>query len=147
MTGDRPHVDVIVVLWKSAPYLEALFEGLAGLDYPTDRMTLHLVDNGPGDGSLVEARRQMERLAGRLPETVIREPGSNLGFSGGNNLVLRESIVSGHDYAYCLNADASFEPGALREAVDVAEADTGVGAVQSLLVLQQDPDEVNSEGN
>ncbi|MFH1078416.1 MAG: glycosyltransferase family 2 protein [Patescibacteria group bacterium] len=147
MTGERPFVDVIVVLWKSVPYLEALFDGLASLDYPRDRMTLRIVDNGPGDGSLVEARRQMARLAERLPEVVIHEPGTNLGFSGGNNLAIRESIEAGRIFAYCLNSDASFEPGALREAVDVAEADAGVGSVQSLLVLQQDPNEVNSEGN
>lgn len=146
-TTDKPFVDVIVPLWRSAPYLEALFDGVGALDYPRDRMALHLVDNGPGDGSLVEAKRQIGRVQGPLPHIEIHEPGKNLGFSGGNNLALRASIEAGHAYAYCLNADASFEPGALREAVAAAEADPGIGSVQSLLVLQQDPDEVNSEGN
>lgn len=144
---DIPFVDVVVVLWHSAPYLEALFDGLAALDYPRDRMSLHFVDNSPGDGSLDEARRQMARLHERLPRIEIHEPGKNLGFSGGHNLAIRESVEAGHAYAYCLNHDASFEPGALREAVAVAEADPGIGSVQSLLVLQQDPDEVNSAGN
>lgn len=144
---DVPLVDIIVPLWHSAPYLEALFAGLAGLDYPRERMTVHFVDNGPGDGSLDEAKRQIGRVQGNLPHIEIHEPGKNLGFSGGNNLAIRKSIEAGHEYSYCLNADASFEPGALREAVAVAEADQGIGAVQSLLVLQQAPDEVNSAGN
>lgn len=142
-----PYVDVISVLWKSTPFLEALFEGLVRVEYPHDRMTVHFVDNGPGDGSLDEVKRLQEKHAGRLPPIVIHEPGKNTGFSGGNNLVLRESIEKGHEYGYLLNHDAAFEEGTLREAVTMAETDEGIGSVQSLIVLQQSPDEVNSTGN
>lgn len=142
-----PYVDVIVVLWKSAAYMQALFEGLARVDYPRDRMTVHFVDNSPGDGSLDEVKRQQMRFAGRLPPIVLHEPGKNTGFSGGNNLVMRQSIDQGHDYVYLLNHDAEFEESTLREAIVVAESDSRVGSVQSLIVLQQHPDEVNSTGN
>lgn len=142
-----PFVDVIVVLWHSVPYMEALFDGLAATDYPRDRYAVYIVDNSPGDGSLDEVKRQMTRLEGRLPSIVLHEPGTNTGFSGGNNLAMRISIEQGHAYSYLLNHDASFEPSALREAVAAAEADPRVGSVQSLIVLQQNPDEVNSTGN
>lgn len=142
-----PFVDVIVVLWKSAPYLEALFDGLVTLEYPRDRVTIHFVDNGHGDGSLDEVQKQMARLEGKLPPIEIHEPGLNTGFSGGNNLAMKLSIERGHEYCYLLNHDASFEPNALTEAVAVAEQDPMIGSVQSLLVLQQHPNEVNSTGN
>lgn len=142
-----PSVDVIVVLWKSVPYLETLFDGLVNLDYPHDRMTVHFVDNGHGDGSLDETRRLMAQHAANLPPIEIHEPGKNTGFSGGNNIAIALSIARGHEYSYLLNHDATFEPTALREIVAVAEADAGIGSVQSLLVLQQNPDEVNSRGN
>ncbi|MFH1838746.1 MAG: glycosyltransferase family 2 protein [Patescibacteria group bacterium] len=146
----HPFVDVIVVLWHSAPYTAALFNGLALLDYPKDRMAVHFVDNCPGDGSLDEVRRQQARFSnqpGQLPLIHIHEPGRNTGFSGGNNLAIRKSIEQGHKYSYLLNPDAEFESDALREAVAVAEQDENIGSVQSLLVLQQFPGEVNSSGN
>ena len=62
--------------------MPAFFASLAEVDYPRDRLELHLVDNGAGDGSLAAARREIERLAERLPAVVIHEPGANLGFAG-----------------------------------------------------------------
>lgn len=143
----QPFVDVIVVLWHSAPFMEALFQGLETLDYPHDRVAVHFVDNSPGDGSLDEVKAQMTKRAGRLPTIELHEPGTNTGFSGGNNLVMRLSMERGHEYSYLLNHDASFEPGALTEIVALAQSDASIGSVQSLLVLQQNPDEINSTGN
>lgn len=143
----EPSVDIITVLYKSAAFAATQVLSVADLDYPRDRMTFHVVDNGPGDGSLEEMKKQIERFRDRLPNVVIHEPGSNTGFAGGNNFAMRASIRRGTDYVFLLNADASFEPHALREAVAVAGSDPNFGSVQSLLVLAQDPDEVNSRGN
>lgn len=143
----EPTVDIVTPLWKGAEFIPALFEGLAALDYPHECVTMHFVENGPGDGSLDEVKRQMERFAGRLPPIKIHQPGMNTGFAGGNNLVMRESIAQGVKYVYLLNNDATFESQALREAVAVAERDSSIGSVQSLIVLQQNPEEVNASGN
>jgi len=78
---------------------------------------------------------------------VIHEPASNLGFAIGNNLALRAALEAGVDYCYLLNPDATFEASALRRAISVAEQNTKVGSVQSLLVLGEQPDLVNTSGN
>lgn len=143
----EPTVAIVTVLWKSADFLPALFDGLAQLAYPRDRVMMHIVDNNPGDGSLEAVKRLRGVYEGRLPSIVLHEPGFNTGFAGGNNLAMREAIANGTEYVYLLNHDAAFEPEALREAVRVAETDPGIGSVQSLLVLQQNPEEVNSTGN
>lgn len=142
-----PKVDVIVCLFKNAPFMRALFEGAAVQNYPREAWTIHFVDNGPGDGTLDEVRRLVAEFGDRLPAIEIHEPGKNLGFTGGNNLAMRLSIAAGSDYCYLLNGDAAFEPGALSEAVRAAESNQDIGAVQSLLVLQQNPGEINSWGN
>jgi GT2 family glycosyltransferase len=147
LATDLPTVDVIVVLWHSRQYLSDLFDGLERLDYPREKWAIHVVDNSPGDGSLAEARRLAMERSGRLPEVVFHEPGSNTGFAGGNNLAIRKAMERNRDYVYLLNHDAAFESGALKEAVAVAETDKNIGSVQSLLVLMQSPDEVNSRGN
>jgi N-acetylglucosaminyl-diphospho-decaprenol L-rhamnosyltransferase len=142
-----PRVAVVTVLYRCARFMPAFFASLAEVDYPRDRLELHLVDNGAGDGTLAAARREIERLGERLPTVVVHEPGANLGFAAGNNLALRAAIAGGVDYAFLLNPDATFETPALREAVRVAESTAEVGSVQSLLVLGDDPERVNTSGN
>ncbi len=143
----NPSVAIITVLYKSAADMPALIESVAKVEYPRESLTLHIVDNNPGDGSLEEAKKQIARFADQMPRVIFHEPGWNSGFAGGNNLAMREAIKEGTTYVYLLNADACFEPSALREVVAVAEADPMIGSVQSLIVLQQNPDEVNSRGN
>ena len=142
-----PKVDVAVVLWKSAEFLPALVQGLMMLEYPKDRVTIHFVENGPGDGSLTALQREIAKAGDRLPPIKIHQPGSNTGFAGGNNIVMREAIEQGSEYVFLLNHDASFEPSALKEAVTAAMQSENVGSVQSLLVLAEKPEEVNSRGN
>ena len=44
-------VDIIIVSWGHASYMDALFASLAKLDYPRDRWRLHVVINKDGDGT------------------------------------------------------------------------------------------------
>lgn len=138
---------MVTVLYRCEKYVTGFLASLAEVDYPRDRLELHLVDNSPGDGTLAAARRELERLGSRLPPVVVHEPGANLGFAMGNNLALRAVIARGHDYAFLLNPDATCEPAALREAARVAAATDELGSVQSLLVLGDRPDVVNTAGN
>jgi GT2 family glycosyltransferase len=142
-----PRVSVVTVVYRCEQFMPPFFASVAEVDYPRDRLELHLVDNGAGDGTLAAARREIERWGDRLPAVVVHEPGANLGFAVGNNLALRAVLERGADYAFLLNPDATFEPLALREAVALAERTVDVGSVQSLLVLGRDPEVVNTRGN
>ncbi|HWQ99262.1 MAG TPA: glycosyltransferase family 2 protein [Candidatus Methylomirabilis sp.] len=135
---------MIVVTWNARPYLEELVRGLCIVDYPRDAFTVHIVDNASSDESADYVKSVLANPPADLPKVVLHEPGSNTGFAGGNNLVMRTSHA---DYCYLLNHDAAFEPGTLREAVAVAETHPNAGSVQSLLVLMQDPKTINSTGN
>lgn len=143
----EPRVDIVTVLYKSAAFAATQIQSVAELSYPKDRMIFHVVDNGHGDGSLDEMKKQIDMYRDRLPRVVFHEPGTNTGFAGGNNIAMREAIREGADFVFLLNADASFEPNAVIEAVAIASEDPTIGSVQSLIVLQQNPEEVNSTGN
>jgi len=145
--SEVPRIAVVTVLYRCDRYMPGLFESIATVDYPRERMEIHLVDNGAGDGSLAAARAENERLRDRLPSVVVHEPGTNVGFAKGNNLALRAVIERGADYAFLLNPDATFEPQALREIVAAARGTEKVGSIQSLLVLGGDPEKVNTSGN
>jgi GT2 family glycosyltransferase len=142
-----PQVAVVTVIYRCEKFMRGLLESVAAVDYPRERLQFHLVDNGAGDGTLAAVRREMDRLGSQLPEIVIHEPGSNVGFAIGNNIALRAAIDRGVDYCFLLNPDARFEPAALKEAVLLAESDPSIGSVQSLLVLGDRPDVVNTSGN
>jgi GT2 family glycosyltransferase len=142
-----PRVAVVTVIYRCEKFVRGLLESVALVDYPHERLELHLVDNGAGDGSLAAARKEIDRLGTKLPSVVIHEPGSNVGFAIGNNIALRAALERGVDYCFLLNPDATLEPAALQEAVRVAEGAQDLGSVQSLLVLGEDPEVVNSSGN
>ena len=146
-TESLPRVAVVTVIYRCPEYMPGLLGSIAEVDYPRDRLELHLVDNGAGDGTLAAARRAIERLGDRLPPVVMHQPGENLGFAAGNNLALRAVLERGAEYAFLLNPDATFERPALREVVRAAASATDVGSVQSLLVLGSDPQVVNTSGN
>jgi GT2 family glycosyltransferase len=124
-----------------------LLESIGSLRYPKQRLELHLVDNSPGDGTLATVRAEGARLGAKLPEIIVHEPGQNVGFARGNNLALQTALAHGVDYCFLINPDASFEPDAIREAVAAAETDPRIGSVQSLLVIQDTPDIVNTRGD
>jgi hypothetical protein len=142
-----PRVAVVTVIYRCEKFMRGLLASVAQVDYPHDRLEFHLVDNGAGDGTLAAAKREIERLGANLPDVVIHEPGANVGFAVGNNIALRAALERGVDYCFLLNPDATFEPSALHEAVRVAASAQDVGSVQSLLVLGDEPDVVNTSGN
>lgn len=137
--SSQPKLFVVVLTYNSEADLEDCFSSLRkaveGLD-----CTVIAVDNASKDGT---ATRLRERFAWveRIENT------ENLGFAGGNNVGMRAALERGADYVYLLNPDTIVEPGFLREAVTVAEADPLAGAVQSLLLLASEPELVNTAGN
>lgn len=65
-----------------------------------------MVDNGSADGSV-------PYLSAAWPEVRVMEAGTNLGFSGGNNLGIRAALEAGADCVLLLNNDAQLLPNAL----------------------------------
>jgi len=137
-------IHVVVVLWKSREFIDELFRGLELVEYPRDQFVVHIVDNQSPDGAGEYVRQKIAGASPNLPRVILHEPGSNTGFAGGNNLIMRRDEA---DCYYLLNHDAAFEPGTLREAVLVAESHPNAGSIQSLLVLMQDVNVINSTGN
>lgn len=134
----EPRVSIVYLNYNCRPYLEQVFLSMDRLDYPRDRLDIVVVDNASTDGSLDDLRAREGITLLPMPE--------NLGFAGGNNVGIEHALVGGSDYVYLLNGDARLDPGAIREAVAMAERDASIGAVQSLVRLWQDEQVVNATG-
>jgi hypothetical protein len=134
-----PKVAIVYLAYKVRPYIEQVFLSLEWLDYPKERLEIIVVDNASPDG-------EAEWVRQHAPSATLFAMPTNEGFAGGNNIGINHALLHGADYVYLLNGDAKLDPGAIKEAVAVAEADKTIGSVQSLLRLWQDQEVLNSTG-
>jgi GT2 family glycosyltransferase len=137
MSRNRPHVAIILLNWNQPDHTLACLRSLGELDYPN--VTVTVVDNGSTDGSPALIRE-------RFPNVTLIENGLNLGFAAGNNVAIEPAMRAGADYVMLLNNDTEVAPDMLRELVDVAESDAGVGIVGPKILYYDQPDVIWSAG-
>jgi GT2 family glycosyltransferase len=128
-----PKVAIIIVNWNGKADTLACLESLRA-DRHTNKHIV-VVDNGSADDSVAAIRE-------RHPELTLVEAGKNLGFTGGNNLGIRQALAAGCNYVYLLNNDTTVEPGALAELVATAEAQPRYGALTPVIYYYDRPNEV-----
>jgi GT2 family glycosyltransferase len=131
---------VIVLNWNGLAFLPECLTSLASLTHPRECYEIILADNGSTDGSVDYVRTH-------FPAVEIMELGRNLGFTGGNNAAMRRALERGFDYVVLLNQDTKTDPDWLTGLVEAADSDQQIGAVQSLVLLHDRPDTVNTSGN
>jgi GT2 family glycosyltransferase len=122
--GGDPSVLVSILNYNSfEPTIEAI-ESFRAQTYPA--MKLQMVDNA----STTDCVERIERI---FPDLEIVRSGSNLGYTGGNNLALERGIAEGFDYVLICNEDISVDRDAVAHLVETARnrPDAGVlGAVE-----------------
>lgn len=123
-----PLVAIVVLNWNGVQDTLRCIDALARQTYPNFRILV--VDNGSTDGSATALRALGKRI------TLIESP-ENLGYTGGNNLAIREVLRGDAGYIWLFNNDAVAEPDALALLVAAAEADPEVGLASPFL---RDPD-------
>ncbi len=122
---------------------------IATLDYPMDRFEVICVENPSAHGtswSFIE-KEWLPRVGKDFPQLTIEKNENDLGYSGANNVGAKIAKEHGCDYVFALNQDADVDRGFLRAAVERAEADPKIAFVQSLIVLGEERDRINSFGN
>ena len=117
-------VSVVILNWNGWQNTITCLDSLRHLDYPD--FNLLCVDNGSADDSVAQISKAM-------PSVELLQTGENLGFGGGCNAGIRHAIAHGADYIWLINSDATVDSGALSAMVKVAEKNTALGAVGSVL--------------
>jgi GT2 family glycosyltransferase len=130
-------LDVSVVTYNSARWLEAFVESLLGQTVGPGRLSLFVRDNGSRDGTLALLDRLRERFGPRLARFDVEADGRNLGFGLGHN---RNAARGRAPFLLVLNPDLELEPDALaRLAAAVARADDDVAAFELRQVPYEHP--------
>lgn len=131
--------------------LDRLFDSLARTDYPRELVEILAVQNSkPGREDIADAALQkwVPRAAtGNGPRVRFMRNAENLGFAGGHQAALAVALQSDPEFLYLLNSDCSVEPGFIRAAVAYAAAHPSAALVQSRIMLEQEPELLNSSGN
>ncbi len=103
------NLSIIILNWKSYSHTRACLRSLFQCTQ-TDWTVRHIVvDNGSGDDSLAKLRREFG------DEVDFVAAGENLGYSGGNNLGIRQALADGADLVLLLNNDTTVDKNFLKE--------------------------------
>ena len=124
-----PKVWIVVLNWRDAEATAACLASIGASDYRNFRIVV--IDNASTDGSV-------ERFVAMVGIDVIRNS-TNLGFTGGVNLGIRQAIAGNADYVWLLNSDATLEPETLSRLVAAAEADPSIGLVSPIFCSPSAP--------
>lgn len=101
-----PRVDVIVLTWNRREDTLACLESLSHLTYSNYRLIV--IDNGSTDGTGAAVRKD-------FPHVELIDNHRNLGFQGGFNVGLRQSLRQGTDFILVLNNDTVVQADLLDE--------------------------------
>lgn len=135
-----PKIAVIILNYNGQQYLKELFDSLNKTAYPVQDWQIFFIDNASADQSLAWMKKYQ-------PACRFIANQKNLGFAEGNNVGLKAALKENFEYLVLLNQDTAVEPDWLTELVKKAESDDKIGAAQSLILLYNQPELINTAGN
>ena len=128
-----PLVYISVLNWNGHKDTIDCLQSLFAMNYENYRIIV--VDNGSIDGSLV----QLQKFADKI---ILLPSGSNLGYTGGNNLAIQHAITMGAEYIWLLNNDAVVLPDTLTKVVAAMAADAKIGLASPVIYYAEPVDTV-----
>ena len=98
-------------------------------------MRVILVDNASGDDSIATIKAAIAQNGWDAPWLDFRPLEKNLGFAGGNNLILREqmNLPEPPKYLLLLNSDTLVKPGCIATCAVIMDQNPGVAAFSCML--------------
>ncbi|MFZ2804206.1 MAG: glycosyltransferase family 2 protein [Patescibacteria group bacterium] len=147
-----PKVGIIYLTYPYAKWehdINGCLASLEKINYPKDRLELICVES---KGKIPPLKpwfdeKWMPKSGKELPRITYVLKDEWIGFSGNNNLGFAKAKELGCDYVHLTNEDTDVDPDYILRAVERAEKDPKVAYVQSLLLLGEERDKVNSSGN
>lgn len=130
-------VDIIILNWNGKEDSIECIESLKHVTYPNFKIIL--VDNGSTDGSAPYFREW-------YPEIEIIENGTNLGFTGGNNIAIKKAMNDGADYILLLNNDVIVESDFLDKLIIAANSNDNIGIAGPKIKYYDSPEILWSAG-
>lgn len=147
-----PKVGILYLTFPTAngrTDIDRCLTSLEQLDYPRECVELICVES-KGNREPIKPwfdQAWLPKSGTSLPQISYIFTDETIGFSGNNNLGLDKARVLDCEFVYLLNEDTDTDPQFLKAAVERMQSDEKIAIVQSLMLLGQNRDKVNSSGN
>lgn len=114
---------VSVLTYNSSDDALQTLQSLSRQTYP--ELCLQVIDNASTNDCVA-------RMAWAFPTVQIKVQPENLGYTGGNNVALRQALSEGYDYVVICNDDLEVDERAIELMVETARANRDAGVVGAL---------------
>ena len=136
MSYPQPKVSIIIVHWKDISCLKDCLTSLNKILY--DNYDIIIVNNGSNSlNGVCETTKEKTRI--------IQNP-SNIGFTGGNNLGIKEALKNQADYVLLLNDDTVVSPDFLNILVNYGENHPDAGMLGPKVYYFDEPKKISFAG-
>ncbi len=147
-----PKIGIIYLTYPTPNWerdIDRCLRSMEKINYPKDRLELICVES---KGKLPPVKpwfdaHWMIKSEKELPRISYIFNDVWIGFAGNNNLGVEKAKELGCGYVHLTNEDTDVDPDYLLRAVERAESDPKIAYVQSLILLGEDRDHVNTVGN
>lgn len=121
--GKSPKVSIIVLTTNALKMTLEQLSNISKLDTGKFKVECLIVDNGSKDGTEEKLKNY------KLPNMDYKfiETGENLGFSGGNNIGIKDAMDRNSDYVILMNNDLILPKDILIKLVDFMQANPDIG--------------------
>lgn len=141
---------VIYLSFHSEPYFPDVVEALKQLNYPKELVEFVIVDNPHPVHGLSKKYVQdlILPISGtEIPHVTYLPQPENGGFGIGNNAGVAWALEHGFDYVFFHNNDAALGEDCILKLVEAMEVDATIGIAQSMVLLFNNKELVNTSGN
>ena len=132
-----PMIGVLIVTWNRREDVLECIDSVLRSSYP--RLAVYVVDNASTDGS-------SQAIAERYQDVRLIRSEENLGFAGGNNLGLAETLDDGMEAVFLVNDDAVLAKDTVSKLIDGGFADPAVGVLAPKVLIHAEPGVIWSAG-
>src|SRR5437773_5978088 len=130
-----PEVDVLIVLYQSAKFIQPLLNSLQRITVPA---TIYFLDNASTDNT---AKTVAAALTTFPLRTHFFRSRTNNGFARGVNLLARQGRG---EFLFLLNPDTELEQGCLEQLLDRALGDSAIGMCEARQRSEEHTSELQS---
>jgi len=129
--------------------IPACFQSLEQVVYPKELWKIFMVENPSTHGASHPFIQNdwFIKMGQTLPAMSLSLNSTDQGFAGAQVVAYEQAKQWGADYIYLLNQDTVVDPFFLQTIVQYAQEHPAYGILQSRIMLKQDPEKLNSQGN
>lgn len=149
---ELPRIGILYLTFPTVKWerdINGCLSSLEKINYPKDRIELICIESKWKLGPLKEwfDKTWMPKSGKELPRITYLFRDEANGFARNNNLAYEKAKELGCEYVHLTNEDTYVDPDYLLRAVERAQQDPTIACVQSLILLGDEPEKVNSAGN